>query len=80
MKKLPGPESTPIKTSLYLPPELRESVKLAAKANGRTMNAEILARVTEAEDRATFKVLIRQNDDLRKLMREMLEQIEMLKR
>lgn len=80
MKKLLGPESKPIKTSLYLPPELRESVKSAAKANGRTMNAEILARVTEAEDRATFKQLVRQNEEFRKLMREMLEQIELLKR
>lgn len=79
MKKIPGPESKPIKTSLYLPPELRESVKSAAKANGRTMNSEILARVIEAEDRATFKVLIKQNAELRKLMLEMLEQIGMLK-
>lgn len=79
MKKLTGPESTYAKTSIYMPPELRESVKSAAKANGRTMNAEILARVIEAEDRATFKQLVKQNDELRGLMREMLDQIEMLK-
>jgi hypothetical protein len=79
MRKLEGHEANYIKTSLRLPPELRESVKSAAKANGRTMNAEILARVIEAEDRATFKVLIKENAELRKLMLEMLDQIEMLK-
>lgn len=79
MKTNPGPETEPIKTSLYLPRDLRAAVKLAAKANGRTMNAEILARVTEAEDRATFRQLVKQNDELRALMREMLERIELLR-
>lgn len=79
MKTNPGPETELIKTSLYLPPNLREALKSAAKANGRTMNAEILARVMEAEDRATFRLLVKQNDELRALMREMIERIELLK-
>lgn len=79
MKSNPGPKTDPIKTSLYLPWDLREAVQLAAKANGRTMNGEILARITEAEDRATFKQLVKQNDELRALMREMLDRIELLK-
>lgn len=79
MKKLASPESEYIKTSIYLPPQIREDVKAAAKANGRTMNAEILARVIEAEDRITFKELLRQNAELARMMREMLDAIEMLK-
>lgn len=79
MRKLEGPEADYIKTSLRLPPEVRQSVQAAAKANGRTMNQEIVARILEGEDRATFKQLIKQNDELRALMREMLEQIELLK-
>jgi predicted DNA-binding protein len=79
MRKLEGPEADYIKTSLRLPPEVREAVQAAAKANGRTMNQEIVARIMEGEDRATFKVLVKQNEELRKLMREMLDQIEMLK-
>lgn len=79
MKKLAAPESEYIKTSLRMPPQLRDDVIAAAKRNGRTMNAEILARVTDAEDRATFKQLVRQNEELRRLMTEMLDRIELLK-
>jgi uncharacterized protein (DUF1778 family) len=79
MRKLEGPEADYIKTSLRLPPEVRQAVQAAAKANGRTMNQEIVSRILEAEDRATFKQLVRQNDELRAMMREMLEQIELLK-
>jgi uncharacterized protein (DUF1778 family) len=79
MRKLEGPEADYIKTSLRLPPEVREAVQAAAKANGRTMNQEIVARILEAEDRATFKRLVRQNDELRAMMREMLDRIELLK-
>lgn len=79
MKPKPGPTGELVKTSLYLPLDLREAVQSAAKANGRTMNAEILARITETEDRATFRHLVKQNDELRALMREMIERIELLK-
>ena len=62
-----------------MPPGLRDEVIAAAKRNGRTMNAEILARVIDAEDRATFKLLSKQNDELRRLMLDMLDRIELLK-
>lgn len=79
MKKNASPESEYIKTSIYLPLQLREDVKAAAKASGRTMNAEILARVMDAEERMTLKELLRQNAELARMMREMLDAIELLK-
>lgn len=45
MKKLETPESDYIKTSLRLPPELRDELIEAARAQGQTMNALILGRI-----------------------------------
>lgn len=45
MRKLEGPEAEYVKTSLRLPPALRDEVKQAAKTNGNTMNAELVARI-----------------------------------
>lgn len=45
MKKLETPEADYIKTSLRLPPELRDELIEAGQAQGRTMNAEILSRI-----------------------------------
>lgn len=79
MPKNTNPQDDYIRTALRLPPELHRQVKAAAKAAGHTMNAEILARVAAAEDRASFRLLVKQNDELRRMMREMLERIELLK-
>lgn len=64
---------------MRLPPELHRQVKAAAKAAGHTMNAEILARVAAAEEQASFRLLVRQNEELRRLMLELMERIELLK-
>jgi predicted DNA-binding protein len=45
MRKLEGPEADYIKTSLRLPPDLKEEVKQAAAESGRSMNDELVARV-----------------------------------
>jgi predicted DNA-binding protein len=45
MRKLEGPEADYIKTSLRLPPELKEEVKQAADTGGHSMNAELVARI-----------------------------------
>lgn len=79
MKKLVAPESDYVKTSLRLPPELRDEVVATGKRNGRTMNDEILARIVAADDRATLKHLVKQNEELRRLMMEMLDRIELMK-
>lgn len=64
---------------MRLPPDLHRAVKAAAKEAGHTMNAEIIARVADAEDRIALKTLVKQNEELRRLMLEMLERIELLK-
>lgn len=79
MLKTPGSKVELVKTSVRLPPETLANLKSTAKLHGRTMNAEVLARVSESEDRATFRQLIKQNDELRALMREMLDRLDMLK-
>lgn len=79
MKKLASPQDEYVRTALRLPPDLHEKVKSAARAAGHTMNAEIIARVADAEEHASFKLVLKQNDELKKLMREMLDAIESLK-
>jgi Arc-like DNA binding domain. len=79
MKKPKTPDDDVKKTSIRMSPELLIAVKAAAKENGRTMSQEIVARVIEGEDRTILKRLIKQNDELRQLMREMLERIDLLK-
>lgn len=64
---------------MRLPPELHRAVKVAAKEAGRTMNAEIIARVANAEDQVALQTLVKQNEELRRLMLELLERIELLK-
>jgi hypothetical protein len=52
---------------------------MAAKAAGHTMNAEIIARVAAAEEQASLKDLMQQNTELKAMMREILDAIELLK-
>jgi predicted DNA-binding protein len=48
MRKPEDAEANYIKTSLRLPPELRDHLIEAGKEKGRTMNAEILSRLKAA--------------------------------
>jgi hypothetical protein len=79
MKKLTSPQDEYIRTALRLPPDLHMEVKRAAKAAGHTMNAEIIARVADAQERVFCKDLLKQNAELKAMMREMLDAIELLK-
>ena len=74
-----NPQDDYIRTALRLPRDLHGQVKSAAKGAGRTMNAEIIARLAAAEERTNFETLIKQNEDLKQMMREMLDAIELLK-
>lgn len=55
MKKLEGPEADYIKTSLRLPPHLKEEVKQTAALTNKTMNAELVDRIAAKpiQDRLT---------------------------
>jgi TRAP-type mannitol/chloroaromatic compound transport system substrate-binding protein len=79
MKKLAAPQDDYIRTAMRLPRDLHAEVRKAAKAAGHTMNAEIIARVAAAEDRPSLKDLMQQNAELKAMMREILDAIELLK-
>lgn len=79
MKKLATSQDDYIRTAMRLPRDLHAEVRKAAQAAGHTMNAEIIARVAAANEIASFKVVMRQNEELKLLMREMLDRLDMLK-
>lgn len=56
-------------TAVRMPPELHEELQQAAELNGRSMNAEILARLQENQ----ITVLLRENAELKKMVREALD-------
>jgi predicted DNA-binding protein len=79
MTKLTNPQDDYVRTAIRLPPELHSKVKAAAKIAGHTMNAELIARIAAADNQASHKLLLKQNEELRRLMLEMLDRIELLK-
>lgn len=79
MSKLATSQDDYIRTAMRLPRALHAEVRKAASEAGHTMNAEIIARVAAASEVASFKVVMRQNEELKLLMREMLDRIELMK-
>lgn len=79
MKNLASPQDEYHRTALRLPKDLHRQVRLAAEASGRTMNAELLARIAGADEVATNKELVRQNAELKAMLREVLDALEILK-
>lgn len=68
-----------VKTTLRIPPSLHAALLQSAEQSGRTLNAELLERIASAEDRSTLNKLVDQNNELRALMREMLDRIDLMK-
>jgi hypothetical protein len=60
-----------VQSAVRLPRALREELKDAAKRNGRTMNAEIIARLQSSH----FDDIKQQNEELKKLIRQVLDQL-----
>lgn len=60
-----------MQSAVRMPRSLRNELKDAAKRNGRTMNAEILARLQASP----FDELKQQNEELRKLVRQVLDHV-----
>lgn len=58
-----------VQSALRLPPELRDEIKEAAELSGRTMNAEIIARLQESQ----LSSLLRENAELKMMVREILD-------
>ncbi len=64
-----------IKTALRLPPELHQDLFDAAEKNGRSLNAEILARLSTYSTLAVLEALTRQTADIRSMTKEILETV-----
>lgn len=69
------PQDEYIKTALRLPRDLHKEIKEAAEYNGRSMNAEIIARLDSKPKGTTLDDLARQNKDLRALVQRIIEAI-----
>jgi hypothetical protein len=69
-----------IKSALRLPPALHEKVTAAAALAGRSLNAELIERIAAAEDRVQYAELLQQNAELKAMLREVLDTLELLKR
>jgi hypothetical protein len=80
MKKLATSQDEYHRTALRLPRDLHQQVLRAAEAAGRTMNAELLARIAGADEVTANKELVRQNAELKAMLREIMEAIELLKK
>lgn len=62
-------QSEYVQSAVRMPKSLRSELQEAAMRNGRTMNAEILARLQASP----LEDIKRQNDDLKKMLREVLD-------
>jgi hypothetical protein len=60
-----------VQTAVRMPRALHEELKAAAKYNGRPMNAEILSRLQASP----LEEVKRQNEELKRLVREVLDQV-----
>lgn len=65
-----------VKTALRLPPDLHTELKAAADLNQRSLNAEILARLTATPGVTTALLhLSRQQTEMQESVREILERL-----
>lgn len=58
-----------VQTAVRLPRALRDDLREAAIRNGRTMNAEIIARLQASP----LDELAEQNEEIKRLLRELLD-------
>lgn len=62
-----------IKSAVRFPPNVYQELKAAAAHNGRSMNAEILARVQLSPVDIKLDEIARQNSELRKMVQQLLD-------
>lgn len=60
-----------IHSAVRLPPDLNEAIKQAAELNGRSMNAEIIARLQAAPS----EIILSEIAELKALVRKILDQM-----
>jgi phage terminase small subunit len=64
-----------IKTALRIPEELHAEIKKAADLNERSINAEILARLTQTPVLASLETLKEENSEIKALAKEILRTV-----
>lgn len=64
-----------IKTALRIPEELHAEIKQAAELNERSINAEILARLSQASIHESLETLQAENSEIKALAKEILRTV-----
>jgi hypothetical protein len=74
------PQSPPVysKKTVRLPDDLWSKAQAQADLNGRSLNAEITARLIEAYAQPTLSDIAQQQEETRRLVRQVLDEIETL--
>jgi len=76
MQKPPVKKSTQdlyVKSAVRFPPQLHQELKEAAERNGRTLNAEVIARLLAAPVNEQLEKLASGNQEIKALLRELLD-------
>lgn len=60
-----------VQSAVRFPPELRDQLKLSAEANGRSFNAEIIARLQSSPS----EQILAEIADLKLMLRKVLDQM-----
>jgi len=69
------PKSKTIRITLRLPRELYPALEAAAEYNGRSFNAEMVARLQATATEDQFSRVLRELADIKSLEREILETV-----
>jgi hypothetical protein len=72
------PKQSYSKKTVRLPADLWAHAEAEADRNGRTLNAEITAKLIEAYAQPTLADLAKRQDETRQLVRQVLDEVEVL--
>jgi hypothetical protein len=74
-----SPKPSYSKKTIRLPDDLWAKAEAEGAKNGRTLNAEVTARLLEAYASPTLADLAQKQDETRQLVRQVLDEIETLR-
>ena len=75
-----APKQTDPQFKLRMTPEIKEAIEAAAKANNRSMNAEILSRLSDSLGKSTTSEVMIALYNIRKSTEALKEQLDKIKR
>ncbi len=77
MKKPPVKKETQklyVQSAVRFPPKLHQELHDAAKRNGRSMNAEVIARLDSTPIQTKLEEIIDGNNELKALIKQIIDQ------